>query len=263
MPRIDPATCDALPAGTALRGYTLESVIRRGGFGIVYRAQHGELGTTVAIKEYLPIDLAVREGVGVRVRSDADTRNYADGLGRFRDEARSLIKFRAHPNIVSCWDFFRENGTAYMVMDFEEGCSLAEVLATREAEGWPFKEEDLLGVIVPLLEGLQLVHEAGLLHCDIKPSNILIRKTDGRPVLIDFTTAKKFVSNQVKSMAPSSTRLTTMEQVGDTDAPAPWTDMFGVGAVMWRMAAGPSNRGIRYIRHESFRRECLMESTPA
>ena len=238
MPRTDPARRDALPAGTSLRGYTLEAVVGHGGFGIVYRAQHDELGATVAIKEYLPMELAAREGLNVRVRSDRYSHTYEDGLRRFRDEARALTQFQDHPGIVSCRDFFRANGTAYMVMEYEEGRSLAQVLATREAAGQPFEEADLLGVMVPLLEGLQCVHEAGLLHRDIKPSNILIRQEDGHPVLIDFGASKQVVANQSKSMAPFTEGYAAMEQVADAGELGPWTDMYGVGAVMWRMVAG-------------------------
>ena len=238
MPGTDPARRDALPAGTPLREYTLEAVVGHGGFGIVYRAQHDELGSTAAIKEYLPIELAVREGVSVRVRSAADSRSYQDSLRRFRDEARALMQLQDHPGIVSCRDFFRANGTAYMVMEYEEGRSLAEVLATREAAGRPFEQADLLRVMVPLLEGLQCVHEAGLLHRDIKPSNILIRRVDGRPVLIDFGASKQVVAHHSKSMAPYTEGYAAMEQVAEAGELGPWTDMYGVGAVMWRMVAG-------------------------
>ena len=238
MPGIDPERRDALPAGSALRGYTLESVIGHGGFGIVYRAQHDELGGTVAIKEYLPIELAVREGANVRVRSAADSRTFEDGLKRFRGEARALMQCQDLPGVVSCRDFFRANGTAYMVMEFEDGRPLSEVLKTREAAGRPFGEADLLGVMVPLLEGLERVHEAGLLHRDIKPSNILIRRVDGRPVLVDFGASKQVVANQSKSMAPYTEGYAALEQVAAAGELGPWTDMYGVGAVMWRMVAG-------------------------
>ena len=238
MPGMDPSRRDSLPAGTTLREYTLESVVGHGGFGIVYRAQHDELGATVAIKEYLPIELVVREGVQVRVRSAAHSRPYQDGLRRFRDEARALMQFQDHPGVVSCRDFFRAHGTAYMVMEFEDGRSLAEVLAKREAAGRPFGQADLLAVMVPLLEGLERVHEAGLLHRDIKPANILIRKIDGRPVLLDFGASKQVVANQSKSMAPYTEGYAAMEQIAASGELGTWTDMYGVGAVMWRMVAG-------------------------
>ena len=229
---------DSLAPGTVLRDYTIESVIGHGGFGIVYRARHDELGLVVAIKEYLPIELAVRQGVTVRARSDADSQGYEEGLKRFRDEARALIQFHSHPNIVSCREYFRSNGTAYLVMEFVDGHSLAQVLASREAEGAPFVESDLLSVMVPLLEGLDYVHSAWILHRDIKPSNILIRRRDERPVLIDFGAAKQLVANRSKSMAPYTEGYAALEQVADAGELGPWTDIYGAGAVMWRMVAG-------------------------
>ena len=229
---------DSLPPSTVLRDYTIEKVIGHGGFGIVYRARHDELGLVVAIKEYLPIELAVRDGVTVRARSDADSEGYEEGLKRFREEARALIQFQDHPNVVSCREYFRTNGTAYLVMEYVDGQSLAQVLANREAEGAPFGESDLLAVMVPLLEGLSNVHEAWILHRDIKPSNILIRRRDGRPVLIDFGAAKQLVASRTKSMAPYTEGYAALEQVADAGELGPWTDIYGAGAVMWRMVAG-------------------------
>ena len=228
---------DALPRGAALRDYTIEDVLGHGGFGIVYRARHNELGNVVAVKEYLPIELALREGASVHPRSAACRAGYEDGLRRFRDEARALIEFQAHPSIVSCRDFFRANGTAYLVMEHEDGMPLSELLLRREEAGRPFDEADLLAVMVPLLEGLRQVHEAGMLHRDIKPSNILVRREDERPVLIDFGAAKQVAAERSKSLAPFTEGYAALEQVGE-GALGPWTDVYAVGAVMWRIAAG-------------------------
>ena len=240
MPSTDHERRDALPVGTVLRDFTIQAVIGHGGFGVVYRAEHNELDLTVAIKEYMPVELAVREGVTVRPRSGTVRRDFEDGLRRFRDEAQVLVGFDSHPSIVSCRDFFRENGTAYLVMAFEEGRSLAEVLASREAEGRSFTESDLLAVMTPVLEGLARVHAAEVLHRDIKPSNILIRGADERPVLIDFGAAKQATARFTKSLAPYTEGYAALEQVADAGKLGPWTDMYGVGAVMWRMVAGGS-----------------------
>ena len=238
MPSTDHERRDALPVGTVLREFTIQAVIGHGGFGIVYRAEHNELDLTVAIKEYLPVELAVREGATVQPRSGTDRKDFEDGLRRFRDEAQALIDFDSHPSIVSCRDFYRANGTAYLVMAYEEGQSLAELLASREAEGRPFTESELLAVMTPVLEGLERVHAAGVLHRDIKPSNILIRRSNGQPVLIDFGAAKQAAAKYSKSQAPYTEGYAALEQVADTGKLGPWTDMYGVGAVMWRMVAG-------------------------
>ena len=228
---------NALPFGTVLNGvYTVEAELGHGGVGIVYRAKHRELGP-VAIKEYLPTELVVREGQSVHPVNTDSQGFFEEGLDRFLDEAKQLIRFRTHPSIVSCRDFFRANGTAYLVMDLEEGMSLSQLLQAREAEGRPFDETDLLTVMVPLLEGLDLVHEAGVLHRDIKPANILIRREDNRPVLIDFGAAKQEFAQHSKSLAPFSPGYAAIEQVAEGRLGA-WTDMYGIGAVMWRMVAG-------------------------
>ena len=246
---------DALPPGAALRDYTIEDVLGHGGFGIVYRARHNELGNVVAVKEYLPVELAVRDGAAVRVRGTASREAYEDGLLRFRDEARALIEFQSHPSIVSCREFFRANGTAYLVMEHEDGMPLSELLRRREASGRPFDEADLLQVMIPLLEGLARVHEAGMLHRDIKPSNILIRRSDERPVLIDFGAAKQGFAERSKSLAPHTEGYAAPEQVGAGKL-GPWTDVYAAGAVMWRIAAGGNppkveNRAFAALRGEA------------
>ena len=235
--QMEGATRNALPGGTILNEvYTIESELGHGGFGIVYRARHQVLGL-VAIKEYLPLEFALREGKSVNPLSTESQGYFEEGMDRFLGEARQLVKFRIHPSIVSCRDFFRANGTAYLVMDFEEGLPLSRLLQVREAEGRPFDEPGLLGVMIPLLEGLAWVHAAGVLHRDIKPGNILIRKEDGSPVLIDFGAAKQLLADKSKSMAPFSPNYAAMEQVGDGQLGS-WTDLYAIGAVMWRMVAG-------------------------
>ena len=233
---------NALPPGTVLNGvYRVEAELGQGGFGIVYRARHNELGYRVAIKEYLPAELALRAGRFVHPRSVDYRKHYEDGLRRFLEEAKQLVAFRSHPNVVSCRDFFRANGTAYLVMEYEEGLPLSELLRVREEEGRPFSEADLRKVMVPLLEGLAYVHAAGVLHRDIKPANILVWREDERPVLIDFGAAKQNFAERSKSLAPFTEGYAAIEQVGEGKL-GPWTDLYAAGAVMWRMVAGGNRR---------------------
>ena len=165
---------------------------------------------------------------------------FADGMRRFLQEAQALIALQNCPNVVSCRDFFRANGTAYLVMEYEDGKPLSELLDANEKAGTPFAEEELLAVVTPLLAGLTRVHEAGMLHRDIKPSNILIRRVDEQPVLIDFGASKQIVANHTKSSAPFTPGYAAPEQVGDGEELGPWTDIYAVGALMWRMVAGGS-----------------------
>ena len=228
---------DALPQGSVLRDYTIQEVLGHGGFGIVYKARHNELDHVVAIKEYLPSELAVREGMTVRAKSAECETHFADGLRRFREEAKALIEFQQHPSIVDCREFFRTNGTAYLVMEYVEGLPLSEVLRQHEAVGQPFTESDLLGIAIPLAEGLAHIHRAGVIHRDIKPANIIVRQSDRRPVLIDFGAAKQAVAEHSRSLAPYTEGYAALEQVADGQL-GQWTDLYGFGAVLWRMVAG-------------------------
>lgn len=239
MPTGQPDRRDALASGTLVRDYVIHEVLGHGGFGIVYKARHRELGHFVAIKEYLPAELALREGTVVRPHSADREAAFDDGLRRFLEEAKALIAFQDHPSVVACRDFFRGNGTAYFVMEFVDGLPLSQELRNREAEGRPFTEEDLLAIAVPLAEGLAHVHAAGVLHRDVKPANILIRRADGRPVLIDFGAAKQTVAGRTRSFAPYTEGYAALEQVAEGRL-GPWTDVYGFGAVLWRMVAGGS-----------------------
>ena len=228
---------DALPTGALVGGYLVEAVLGYGGFSVVYRARHTELGRIVALKEYLPADLSVREDGTVHPRSSESLPHYEDGKRRFLEEAKQIVQFKDDPGVVACLDFFRANGTAYLVMEHVEGLSLAELLKQREARGNPLDENELRCFVVPLLGTLSRLHKADVLHRDIKPSNILVRKKDGMPVLIDFGAAKQHATVHSKSVAPFTEGYAALEQVGEGEL-GPWTDVYAIGAVMWRIVAG-------------------------
>ena len=188
-----------LPAGTALRGYELISILGQGAFGITYRARDLQLHREVAVKEYLPTSLALREGrTTVVPRSAEHAEQFAWGRERFMDEARTLARLDRTPAIVRVHDFLEDNGTAYMVMALIEGETLARRLA-REQRLAPDAVERL---VFPLLDGLEEVHGIGFLHRDIKPANIMIDE-HGRPTLIDFGASRA-------AMAERSTTLTAI-----------------------------------------------------
>ena len=178
----------ALRSGYRLAEYTIESVLGHGGFGITYLARDTSLGAQVAIKEYLPHEIANRENKTQVLPnpSRGAVRDYQFGLKNFVKEARALARFK-HPNIVRVLRFLEANGTAYMVMEYEEGQSLADYL---KRNGPRLDEQTLLKVFIPILNGLHAVHEAEMLHLDIKPENIYLRK-DGSPMLIDFGSARQ------------------------------------------------------------------------
>src|SRR3989440_4310598 len=144
----------ALPPGTMLGDYRLDAVIGHGGFGITYRAFDRQLAKVVAIKEYLPVEFAVRDGLEVVARGARFADDFAWGRERFLDEARALARFR-HPHIVPVLRYFEANGTAYTVMEFEDGKSVAELL--REP-GRRLPADDVRRLADGLLAGLGAMH---------------------------------------------------------------------------------------------------------
>src|SRR6476620_4023269 len=162
-----PAQEDAasLPAGLRLADYEIERPLGCGGFGITYLARDSNLQLPVAIKEYFPSDLVTRgtdNSVKVRGGNPEHQEQYDWGLERFLDEARALATFR-HPNIVRVLRYFRDNSTAYIVMEYESGLPLKRWVP----QNAPLSRRSLLSIIYPLLDGLESVHRTGFLHRDI------------------------------------------------------------------------------------------------
>ena len=224
-----------LPAGHRLQEYEFVSVLGIGGFGITYLANDTRLQMRVAIKEYLPSSFAVRgTSLTVYPKSKADEENYRWGLDRFMKEAQTLARFR-HPNIVRVLRFFEENGTAYTVMEYEEGQSLAEFLRDHPEK---LGEEFFLKLLLPLLDGLGVVHKAGYLHRDIKPNNLYLRQDDS-PVLIDFGSARQSLGSHTQNLTSVYTPgYAPFEQYLPDGRQGPWTDIYALGAVLYRMVAG-------------------------
>lgn len=225
----------ALKPGYKIHWYEVNEILGQGGFGITYLAQDLNLNHEVAIKEYYPVELATRDEKGdVQPVSQKTHDNYYWGLERFIDEARTLGQFK-HPNIVRVRNVFEANNTAYMVMDYELGESLQEILSRRKTLG----EEDIKSVICPLLDGIKHVHAAGFIHRDIKPANIFIR-VDGEPVLLDFGSARQSLEQSRKSLTSIFSRgYAPIEQYNTgEDLQGPWTDIYSLGATLYRAIVG-------------------------
>lgn len=222
----------ALAPGQTVFEYRIEKMLGGGGFGITYLAQDVNLQLPVAIKEYFPGDLAVRAAdLSVSVRSGENRGQFQWGLERFLDEARALASFR-HPNIVRVLRYFKENGTAYIVMEYESGDPLKRWLAKQPA----LDQQGLLKIVYPLMDGLEAVHKVNFLHRDIKPDNIYIR-ADGTPVLLDFGAARRLTGNQDMTNIVSP-GFAPFEQYHSKGHQGPWTDVYSLGAVMYWMTTG-------------------------
>lgn len=207
----------------------------QGGFGITYLAHDFNLDRQVVIKEYLPIELAVRErDFSVHPVTEEHGEKFRWGRDRFITEARTLAKFK-HPNIVQVLNVFEENNTAYMVMEYEHGESLQDLLSRRKT----IEEAKLINILIPVLGGLQKVHEAGFIHRDIKPANIFIRK-DGSPVLLDFGSARQAlgVATQTLTSLVSPGYAPYEQYYSKSNQQGPWTDIYGLGATLYRAVAG-------------------------
>lgn len=226
----------ALPNGTILKQYEIESVLGSGGFGIVYKARHLQLDNYVAIKEYVPEQHVLREDTFITpITADASS-EFDFGIKKFLDEAKQLVNIPPHPNIVGCRDFFNENGTCYLVMDFIEGEELKTLLEAYRDQERGLSEEEITGTVLPILQGLQHIHDNNILHRDIKPSNIFIRKENGEPLLIDFGAAKGNFGFTEKSEEKIHTPgYAPPEQILDEGDLGPWTDIYAVGAMLWSM----------------------------
>ena len=225
-----PVFRNALPLQSMLHEYRIEQVLGAGGFGITYRARDTNLDKDVAVKEYLPGELALRAADGkVMPQATQHEAGYRWGLDRFLLEARTLGKF-SHPNIVRVLRYFEANATAYVVMDYENGDPLKTVL---QLDPQP-PEAKLKALLAPLLEGLAAVHAAGFLHRDIKPDNIFIR-ADGKPVLIDFGAARQALGGETKSLTSILTPgYAPLEQYSGEGKQGPWTDLYAMGGVLYR-----------------------------
>lgn len=186
---------NSLKPGYKLQWYEIKEILGQGGFGITYLAHDTNLDTEVAIKEYLPTELAVRDdNASVHPVSEAQQSDYSWGLERFISEARTLNRFN-HPNIVRVLAVFEENNTGYLVMPYEQGESLQAILKRNKT----LPESELLEILLPVIDGLEEVHAAGFIHRDIKPDNIFVR-TNGSPVLLDFGSARQALGEVTRTL---------------------------------------------------------------
>jgi hypothetical protein len=224
----------ALKPGQVIGRYEIVSILGQGGFGITYRARDIQLAREVAIKEYLPSALAVRQdGSTVLPRNTKMAEDFSWGRERFVTEGRTLASLHRAPAIVHVFDFLEANGTAYIVMELLHG----ETLEDKIKRDGKLGAEAIDKILWPLLDGLEQVHSAGFLHRDIKPANILLDE-EGRPTLIDFGASRAAMAGRTTAMTAIFTPGYASAEQMTSAKQGPWTDIYGLSATLYHAITG-------------------------
>lgn len=227
-----------LPRGHRLHEFEIERVLGEGGFGIVYLARDLQLHRTVALKEYMPASLAVRQADdAVAVRSQRHQETFDLGLRSFVNEARLLASFD-NGSLVKVYRFWEQNGTAYMVMPFYEGPTLKAWL---KAQPQPPDEVWLKRLLGPLLDALALIHADHCYHRDIAPDNILLLGAEQRPLLLDFGAARRVIGDATQALTVIlKPGYAPIEQYAEVPSmkQGPWTDVYALCAVLYMAISG-------------------------
>ncbi len=229
---------DALPAGTRFGELEIVRVVGVGGFGIVYLARDHSLDRDVALKEYMPSQLAARgPSAQVSLRSGSHMETFALGLRSFVNEARLLARFD-HRSLVKVYRFWEANNTAYMVMPFLQGRTLREV---RRAMPSPPNEVWLRQNLNPLFDALEVLHREAVYHRDIAPDNILLPNDGSQAVLLDFGAARRAIGDHTQAFtAILKPSYAPIEQYAESVSlrQGPWTDVYAIGAVIHFLLKG-------------------------
>jgi serine/threonine protein kinase len=257
---MDKELLDSLPAGYHLGNYEILNQLGRGGFGITYLAYDHDLNTEVAIKEFFPFGKTIRgDDMHLLLRSADDAEMYTSQVERFIEEARALAQFN-HQSIVSVRRLLELNDTAYFVMDFVKGGTLGEYIETHTKVA----PKNAIKMARSLVDGLMVVHEAGIVHRDIKPDNILLpllKSNDdndkdnidlSRPILIDFGTARQTNEN-MSATNYVSMGFAPIEQYTSRSVPDARSDIYALCAVLYAALSGevPADANTRQLEPES------------
>ena len=229
----------ALELGTMLKSrYKIGTVIGDGGFGITYRAVDMNTGKGVAVKEFYPREVVARSSMDhttVKLVNRDNTAQFQKGLNSFLEEANGLARFNNTDKIVNVYDFFEQNGTAYIVMEYLRGKPLSRYA---KDHGGKISVSAAINVIMKMCEALSYVHGAGMVHRDISPDNIFVEKT-GKIKLIDFGAARESYGNEEKTLSiVLKPNYAPPEQFRKKSRQGPWTDVYALGATVYKLLTG-------------------------
>ena len=224
-----------LPPGSILKGrYAVGRVLGEGGFGITYLGMDTDLERRVAVKEYFPTCLVSREtslslSVTCYTQSYQDT--YEKGRAQFLKEARTMARLENIPEIVQVLDHFQDNNTAYIVMEFLEG----ETLKERTARLGRIPSGELLELLRPVMEAMAAMHQAGIIHRDISPDNLMCL-SDGRVKLMDFGCAKEIEGGRTMTVTLKQGFAPLEQYTGHGQGP--WSDLYSLSATIYYCLTG-------------------------
>lgn len=229
-----------LPVNTMLqKRYRIHAVLGEGGFGITYSGWDVTLNIPVAIKEYYPSGLVTRNATlgkttqVVPVSPAKYGTQFRDGIDRVLDEARRMAKFRNMQGIVGVYDFFEANSTAYIVMEYIDGCTLDVYYKNNRMDNIT-----LFNMLVPVMDAIQLLHNEGIIHRDISPDNIMVDH-DGNFKLLDFGAARGYTEENLTTISVIlKKKYAPEEQFRSKGIQGPWTDVYALGATMYELITG-------------------------
>ena len=217
--------------------YSIKKILGIGGFGRTYLAESIWTQENFAIKEYFPNDWAVRSEDGISLRAFDETKRsfYEHGLSVFVNEAKILKNLREDDVVVDVKDFFYENNTGYIVMEYIQGCTLAQYMQKQNSI-IPLDMAEV--IIISVAKSMSKIHRLGLLHRDISPDNIMLLE-DGSIKLIDFGATRQYALNETTDMSVMiKPGFAPMEQYSRTGKQGPWTDVYALAATYYFIVSG-------------------------
>ena len=243
--------------------YTIGTVIGAGGFGITYKAWDSALETIVAIKEFFPQGVVLRDNTTSKTSEvsvyNVHDDNFEHGKQRFIKEARSLAKFNSHPGTVSIYDFFEANNTAYIVMEYLDGCNMKEYVAAKKKLP---DFEMIRSMTIAISDVLRAVHSVGLIHRDISPDNIFMC-LNGNFKLIDFGSVKQsFSDGTLSATVILKHGYAPIEQYSKSGKIGPWTDIYALGATIYKLTTGElPQESVERITSDEVVDICMLNSS--